>query len=194
MSIEVNLRSLSTLAYKLQDDVKRLVICTSDDQNFRRENEERMTKMMYEVQTVKAFMAPLQGLPPATRADIDRVQHEMREISAKWHKQIEDVDTKLDALEKGMRQPPKPVVTKSANPEPITPDTTGRETRAMTKAKAEFEPSIQKQQSEWFPSEYAYFNKANLTKLPPVCQLPSHAFKTLSTLQNGGIASIRPRN
>ncbi|CAF3549876.1 hypothetical protein SNK04_001186 [Fusarium graminearum] len=147
MSVEVNLRALSTLAYKLQDDVKRLVLRTSDDQNFRRENEERLTRIMYEVQTVKSFMAPLQGLPPATRADIDRLQQEMRETSTRWHKQIEDVEVKLDALSEGMKQPPKPVVTKAVGPEPITPDTTGKETRAMQRAKAELQPSIQKQQT-----------------------------------------------
>ncbi|KAF0643677.1 hypothetical protein FPSE5266_20066 [Fusarium pseudograminearum] len=150
MSVEVNLRALSTLAYKLQDDVKRLVLRTSDDQGFRRESEERLTRIMYEVQTVKAFMAPLQGLPPATRADIDRLQQEMRETSTKWHKQIEDVEVKLDALSEGMKQPPKPVVTKAVDLEPITPDTTGRETRAMQRAKAELQPSIQKQQSGCF--------------------------------------------
>ncbi|UZP33420.1 hypothetical protein NXS19_001236 [Fusarium pseudograminearum] len=130
MSVEVNLRALSTLAYKLQDDVKRLVLRTSDDQGFRRESEERLTRIMYEVQTVKAFMAPLQGLPPATRADIDRLQQEMRETSTKWHKQIEDVEVKLDALSEGMKQPPSQL-----------------ETRAMQRAKAELQPSIQKQQT-----------------------------------------------
>ncbi|RGP59328.1 hypothetical protein FSPOR_11414 [Fusarium sporotrichioides] len=149
MSVEVNLRALSTLAHKLQDDVKKLVLRTSDDQDFRRENEERMTRIMYEVHTVKSFMATLQGQPPATRADIDKVQQEMRETSTKWHKQIEDMEVKLDALSAGMKQPSKPAVTKTANLDPITPDTTSRETRAMTKAKTELQPSIQKQQTSF---------------------------------------------
>ncbi|KAL6919829.1 hypothetical protein ACHAP8_009008 [Fusarium lateritium] len=147
MSVEVNLRALSTLAYKLQDDVKKLVLRTSEDQDFRRKNEERLTRIMYEIQTVKSFMAPLQGQPPATRADIDRLQQEMRETSSKWHNQVEDIEVKMDAFSKGTRQPPRPVVTKTANPDPITPDTTGRETRAMKKAKAEAQPSIPKQQT-----------------------------------------------
>ncbi|RGP65683.1 hypothetical protein FLONG3_9186 [Fusarium longipes] len=148
MSIEVNLRSLSTLAYSLQEDVRKLVHCTSDDQNFRRENEERMIKMMYEVQTVKAYMAPLQGLPPATRADIERVQQEMRETATIWHKQIESIEAKLDAISEGTNRPPKStVVTKTADPEPITPGTTGRETRAIKRANIQLELSAQKQKT-----------------------------------------------
>ncbi|KAG8675106.1 hypothetical protein FPOAC1_001083 [Fusarium poae] len=147
MSVEVNLRALSTLAYKLQDDVKKLVLQTSDDQEFRRKNEERMTRIMYEIQTVKSFMAPLQGQPPATRADIERLQQKMRETSTRWHNRVEDMEVKLDTFLKGTRQPPRPVVTKTTNPDPITPDTMGRETRAMEKAKAHVQPNIPKQQS-----------------------------------------------
>lgn len=159
MSLEVNLHAVSTIAYKLQDEVKKLVLCTSEDQNYRRQNEERMTQMMHEVQTVKAFMTPLEGRPPATWACIEKLQEEMRQNSLQWHKQLEAIEAQLHALSTRKEQPSTLVPTKTTDNAPITPDTSSRETRTMEKTKDEMKPSNKKQQSMYQRPQYAYFNK-----------------------------------
>ncbi|KAJ4130963.1 hypothetical protein NW768_006502 [Fusarium equiseti] len=152
MTFQVNLNAVSKIAYALQDDIKKLVLRTSGDHEYRRDNEQRMTKMMHEVQTIKRFMASLEGAPPATQADIERTQEEMRTTVKEWHARFESIETQVQAISNAAKQPPKPVIIKPAtikavNPGPFTPDTVGRETRSAKKARIEADVSSKGQQS-----------------------------------------------
>ncbi|KAH7197341.1 uncharacterized protein B0J16DRAFT_17443 [Fusarium flagelliforme] len=157
MSFQVNLNAVSKIAYALQDDVKKLVLQTADNHGYRRENEERMTRMMLEVQTIKQFMASLKDAPPAMQADIERTQEEMRKTVKDWHAKFDGIETQVEAISNAAKQPPKPVTTKAVNPGPFTPDTLGRETRSAKKARIEADVSAKEQQS----SELA--NSSNLS-------------------------------
>ncbi|KAM0564178.1 hypothetical protein ACHAPJ_000387 [Fusarium lateritium] len=145
MNFELSLRAVSSLANRLERDVQMLVLRTAEDQEFRRKNEDRMTQMMHEVHTIKAHMAPMEGIQPATQADVERLQQEMRESTLEWHKQLEDARTKIDDISDRWRQVPEPVAVKNNDPVPNTPPR--RETRSMRRARVQLNSTTQKQQS-----------------------------------------------
>jgi hypothetical protein len=147
MSFELNLRAVWALANRLEQDVRMLVLRTADDQEFRRQNEERMTKMMQEVQVVKIHMAQFDGSQPATQADIEKLQQEMNNTTLGWNKQLEDARAKVDDISSRIQLDADTIVVKTDDPEPDTPPTSGVETRAMRRARAQLDSSGQKQQS-----------------------------------------------
>ncbi|KAM0203649.1 hypothetical protein ACHAPA_010279 [Fusarium lateritium] len=147
MSFELNLRAVWALANRLEQDVRRLVSRTADDQEFRRQNEERMTKMMQEVQVVKAHMARFEGNQPATQADIEKLQQEMNNTTLGWNKQLEDARTKVDDISSRIQPDADTIIVKTNDPEPNTPPAAGVETRAMRRARAQLGSSDQKQQT-----------------------------------------------
>jgi hypothetical protein len=99
-------------------------------------------------------MASLKDAPPATQADIERTQEEMRETVKEWHARFVGIETQVEAISNAAKQPPKPVTTKAVVPEPFTPDTLGRETRSAKKARIEADASAQGQQSSELTSKY----------------------------------------
>ncbi|KAJ4272014.1 hypothetical protein NW762_000724 [Fusarium torreyae] len=133
MNFELSLRAVSSLANRLERDVQMLVLRTAEDQAFRRKNEDRMTQMMHEVHTIKAYMAPMKGIQPATQADVERLQQEMRESTLEWHKQLEDARTKIDDISDRWRQASQPGAVKNNDPVSNTPPR--RETRSMRRAR-----------------------------------------------------------
>lgn len=147
MSFELNLRAVWALANRLEQDVRMLVLRTADDQEFRRQNEERMTKMMQEVQVVKIHMAQFDGSQPATQADIEKLQQEMNNTTLGWNKQLEEARAKVDDISSRIQPDADTIVVKTNDPEPNTPPTSGVETRAMRRARAQLGSSDQKQQS-----------------------------------------------
>jgi hypothetical protein len=147
MNFELNLRAVWTLANRLEQDVRMLVLRTADDQEFRRQNEERMTKMMQEVQVVKIHMAQFDGSQPATQADIEKLQQEMNSTTLGWNKQLEEARAKVDDISSRIQPDADTIVVKTNDPEPNTAPTSGVETRAMRRARAQLGSSDQKQQS-----------------------------------------------
>ncbi|KAF4988326.1 hypothetical protein FGRMN_9834 [Fusarium graminum] len=146
MNFELSLRAVSSLANRLEQDVRMLVLRTVDDQEFRRRNEERMTTMMQEIQAVKAHMVQFEGNEPATRADIVKLQQEINNTTLGWNKQLEDAKVKVDDISSRIHQGPDTIVVKTKDPEPDTPPTSGVETRAMRRARAQLKSNDQKQQ------------------------------------------------
>ncbi|KAF5661029.1 hypothetical protein FHETE_8694 [Fusarium heterosporum] len=146
MNFELSLRAVSSLANRLEQDVRMLVLRTADDQEFRRRNEERMTKMMQEIQAVKAHMVQFEGNEPATRADIARLQQEINNTTLGWNKQLEDAKAKVDDISRRVHQGPDTIVVGTKEPEPDTPLTSGVETRAMRRARVQLNSNDQKQQ------------------------------------------------
>ncbi|KAF4963009.1 hypothetical protein FSARC_8954 [Fusarium sarcochroum] len=150
MNFELSLRAVSSLANRLERDVQMLVLRTAEDQDFRRQNEDRMTQMMHEIHTIKAHMAPIQGIQSATQADVERLQQEMRESTLEWNRNLENARAKIDDISGRLRQAPRPVVVKNNDPVPHTPPTPRRETRSMRRAREQLTSSMQKQQSDYF--------------------------------------------
>ncbi|KAM0341352.1 hypothetical protein ACHAPU_010095 [Fusarium lateritium] len=146
MNFELSLRAVSSLANRLEQDVRMLVLRTSDDQEFRRRNEERMTKMMQEIQAVKTHMVQFQGNEPATRADIVKLQQQINNTTLGWNKQLEDAKAKVDNISSRVHPDPDMIVVRAKEPEPDTPPTSGVETRAMRRARVQLDSSDQKQQ------------------------------------------------
>ncbi|KAH7257085.1 hypothetical protein BKA59DRAFT_552767 [Fusarium tricinctum] len=147
MSFELNLRAVWALANRLEQDVRMLVSRTANDQEFRRQNEERMTKMMQEVQVVKVHMAQFNGSQPATQADIEELQQEMNNTTLGWNKQLEDARAKVDDISSRIQPDVDTIVVNTNDPEPNTPPTSGVETRAMRRARAQLGSSNQEQQN-----------------------------------------------
>lgn len=147
MSFELNLRAVCALANRLEQDVRMLVLRTANDQEFRRQNEERMTKMMQEIQVVKIRMAQFDGSQPATQAGIEKLQQEMNNTTLGWNKQLDDARAKVDDISSRMQPDTDTIVVNTNDPEPNTPPTLGVETRAMRRARAQLGSSNQKQQS-----------------------------------------------
>ncbi|WZH39855.1 uncharacterized protein QYS62_000781 [Fusarium acuminatum] len=147
MSFELNLRAVWALANRLEQDVRMLVSRTANDQEFRRQNEERMTKMMQEVQVVKVHMAQFNGSQPATQADIEKLQQEMNNTTLGWNKQLEDARAKVDDISSRIQPDVDTIVVNTNDPEPNTPPTSGVETRAMRRARAQLGSSNQEQQN-----------------------------------------------
>ncbi|KAF5022931.1 hypothetical protein F66182_4997 [Fusarium sp. NRRL 66182] len=149
MSLELRLRSVSSLANRLERDVQRLVLRTAEDQDFRRKNEERMTKIIHEVEAIKAYMAPINVKQLATQADIERLKQELSETNFHWKRLLEEARAKIDDISGRLSQVSEPVVVKSKDSVPIcgTPPTPRRETRAMRRARVQLSSSVQKQQS-----------------------------------------------
>ncbi|KNA94273.1 hypothetical protein FOXG_00392 [Fusarium oxysporum f. sp. lycopersici 4287] len=137
MHFELNLHTVFSLASRLEKEVQQLVFRTADDQEFRRQNEERMTKMMIEVQTVKAYMARMgHNHEPATRADIERLQQAM----------MEDARTKIDEISGRMINVSRHAGVRGNEPQ-TSPSLVGIETRAMRKAKTDIISSAHQQQT-----------------------------------------------
>ncbi|KAF9777258.1 hypothetical protein IL306_004470 [Fusarium sp. DS 682] len=148
MHFELNLHTLFSLANRLEKEVQQLVIRTADDQEFRRQNEDRMTKMMVEVQAVKAYMARMgENHEPATRADIERLQQAMSDTTMNWNIQLEDARAKIDEISGRMDNVPWPVVGKNTEPETSQSPESRMETRAMRKVKTDINSSVKKQQT-----------------------------------------------
>lgn len=147
MSFELNLRAVCALANRLEQDVRMLVSRTANDQEFRRQNEERMTKMMHEIQVVKIRMAQFDGSQPATQAGIEKLQQEMNNTTLGWNKQLDDARAKVDDISSRMQPDTDTIAVNTNDPEPNTPPTLGVETRAMRRARAQLGSSNQKQQS-----------------------------------------------
>jgi hypothetical protein len=151
MHFELSLHTVFSLASRLEKDVQQLVFRTADDQEFRRQNEERMTKMMIEVQAVKAHMARIgHNHEPATRADIERLQQAMSDTTMEWNTQLEDARTKIDEISGRMNNVPRHVGVKGNEIQTSPSLVPGIETRAMRKTKTDISSSVHKQQSKSF--------------------------------------------
>lgn len=98
MTFELSLRNLNVHVQRLESDVRRLVIKTDVDQNFRRENEATLAKYMLELEAVKLKLAEYGDKPSVTRADIDKLQQEMAQEAGKWKAEVDDIRAQLDAL------------------------------------------------------------------------------------------------
>ncbi|ENH60878.1 hypothetical protein FOC1_g10015683 [Fusarium oxysporum f. sp. cubense race 1] len=147
MHFELNLHTVFSLASRLEKEVQQLVFRTADDQEFRRQNEERMTKMMIEVQTVKAYMARMgHNHEPATRADIERLQQAMSDTTMEWNNQLEDARTKIDEISGRMINVSRHAGVRGNEPQ-TSPSLVGIETRAMRKAKTDIISSAHQQQT-----------------------------------------------
>ncbi|KAF4493429.1 hypothetical protein FAGAP_10461 [Fusarium agapanthi] len=147
MHFELNLHTVFSLASRLEKEVQQLVFRTVDDQEFRRQNEERMTKMMIEIQTVKAYMARIgHNREPATRADIERLQQAMSDTTMEWNNQLEDARTKMDEISGRMINASRQAGVRGNGP-PTSPSLLGIETRAMRKAKTDIASSALHQQT-----------------------------------------------
>ncbi|KIL95180.1 hypothetical protein FAVG1_02112 [Fusarium avenaceum] len=144
MSFELNLRAVCALANRLEQDVRMLVSRTANDQEFRRQNEERMTKMMQEIQVVKIRMAQFDGSQPATQAGIEKLQQEVNNTTLGWNKQLDDARAKVDDISSRMQPDTDTIVVNTNDPEPNTPPTLGVETRAMRRARAQLGSSSPK--------------------------------------------------
>ncbi|EGU87287.1 hypothetical protein FOPG_05776 [Fusarium oxysporum f. sp. conglutinans race 2 54008] len=147
MHFELNLHTVFSLASRLEKEVQQLVFRTADDQEFRRQNEERMTKMMIEVQTVKAYMARMgHNHEPATRADIERLQQAMSDTTMEWNNQLEDARTKIDEISGRMINVSRHAGVRGNEPQ-TSPSLVGIETRAMRKAKTDIISGAHQQQT-----------------------------------------------
>ncbi|KAH7270098.1 uncharacterized protein BKA55DRAFT_532711 [Fusarium redolens] len=148
MHFELSLHTVFSLASRLEKEVQQLVFRTADDQEFRRQNEERMTKMMIEVQAVKAHMARIgHNHEPATRADIERLQQAMSDTTMEWNTQLEDARTKIDEISGRMNNVPRHVGVKGNEIQTSPSLVPGIETRAMRKTKTDISSSVHKQQT-----------------------------------------------
>ncbi|EWG37544.1 hypothetical protein FVEG_14782 [Fusarium verticillioides 7600] len=146
MHFELNLHIVFSLASRLEKEVQQLVIRTADDQEFRRQNEERMTKMMIEIETVKAYMARIgHNREPATRADIERLQQAMSDTTMEWNNQLEDARTKIDEISGRMLDASRRAGVRG-NEAPTSPSLLGIETRATRKAKTDIASGAHHQQ------------------------------------------------
>ncbi|KAF4332145.1 hypothetical protein FBEOM_14065 [Fusarium beomiforme] len=149
MHFELNLHTVFSLATRLEKEVQQLVIRTADDQDFRLRNEDRMTKMMVEIQTVKSYMSQIGGNhEPATRADIERLQQAMSDTTTEWNMQLKDARAKIDDISTRMNNVSLPVVGKNSKLETSQFPESRMETRAMRKGKTDISSRFQKQQSE----------------------------------------------
>ncbi|KAF4445392.1 hypothetical protein F53441_10842 [Fusarium austroafricanum] len=164
MHFELNLHSIASLAKRLEKDVQQLVLRTAEDHEFRNQNEERMTRMMFEVQSIKLFMQRKKTKQPVTRADIERLQHEMSKTTMEWNKQLDDAKAKIDEIEGRMTKAPRPPVAKAKEPEQSTPPTSRMETRAMRKAKVQLSSSTQKSSPSSSTPESRIKDAINSTK------------------------------
>lgn len=150
MHFELNLHIVFSLASRLEKEVQQLVIRTADDQEFRRQNEERMTKMMIEIETVKAYMARIgHNREPATRADIERLQQAMSDTTMEWNNQLEDARTKIDEISGRMLDASRRAGVRG-NEAPTSPSLLGIETRATRKAKTDIASGAHHQQRKSF--------------------------------------------
>lgn len=162
MHFELNLHTVFSLASRLEKEVQQLVFRTADDQEFRRQNEERMTKMMIEVQTVKAYMARMgHNHEPATRADIERLQQAMSDTTMEWNNQLEDARTKIDEISGRMINVSRHAGVRGNEPQ-TSPSLVGIETRAMRKAKTDIISSAHQQQSKSLWPRTIRFSSTNL--------------------------------
>lgn len=162
MHFELNLHTVFSLASRLEKEVQQLVFRTADDQEFRRQNEERMTKMMIEIQTVKAYMAHVgHNREPATRADIERLQQAMSDTAMEWNNQLEDARTKIDEISGRMINASRHAGVRGNEP-PTSPSPLGIETRAMRKAKTDIASSARHQQSKSIWPRTLRFPNTNL--------------------------------
>ncbi|KAJ4308841.1 hypothetical protein N0V84_011855 [Fusarium piperis] len=170
MTFELDLRHVNARARCLERDVQRLVTITADDQDFRRNNEAKLTRLMQEIEAVKAHMARYEG-PLVTQADIDRLKQEMAEA---WRTEMDDLKVQMDLLAEQMRQTRRPIRAKevegnnqttrasTTQPLPTQPalqPTLRMETRAKRRERLEFRHN--RQQGKCFQS----------TKAPP--QVPN---------------------
>ncbi|KAJ4278426.1 hypothetical protein NW764_007230 [Fusarium oxysporum] len=162
MHFELNLHTVFSLASRLEKEVQQLVFRTADDQEFRRQNEERMTKMMIEVQTVKAYMARMgHNHEPATRADIERLQQAMSDTTMEWNNQLEGARTKIDEISGRMINVSRHAGVRGNEPQ-TSPSLVGIETRAMRKAKTDIISSAHQQQSKSLWPRTIRFPSTNL--------------------------------
>ncbi|KAM0437770.1 hypothetical protein ACHAPT_002135 [Fusarium lateritium] len=171
MSCELNLRALNTRAQRIERDVQRLVMQTADDQDFRRENEARLTTLMREINAVKAHMAPFEGHPPVTWADFEKLKQEMMETVEGWKMELNDLRIQINAMMDQLRLPPKAKEVES-NSQTSTTSTSSTqtqptprmETRSMHRARPQFVVTQDQKVSLSANAEYRITETINSTK------------------------------
>ncbi|KAK5990820.1 hypothetical protein PT974_09093 [Cladobotryum mycophilum] len=102
MTLELNLRAVTTQADRLEKDLKALVLCTAQDKAFRESHESRLQDMWHEILAVKNRMS---GFQEESKEDYERCQRDMshsieqvREEMSQLKSLVDDVTATLDRL------------------------------------------------------------------------------------------------
>ncbi|KAF7545537.1 hypothetical protein G7Z17_g9092 [Cylindrodendrum hubeiense] len=133
MTFELNLRAVCGHADRLERDVRKLVVCTEQDKEFRYDNEKRMVEMMREIQSVRTQMARATHSQVDIKSGFERQQQEMAEIIDGFRREMVDLRGFIDSVSSQLDQFSSPDdIDKDIQVPPAS--SRGMETRAMRRA------------------------------------------------------------
>lgn len=106
MTFELNIRTLDAQTACLQRDVQALVQTTSEDKEFRRQHEERLSKLWQEILVVKQHMNKVENVQGDARVGYEKCQQETAAVLDEFRGEIQDFKGVLDGLSKQMNELP----------------------------------------------------------------------------------------
>ncbi|KAH7163204.1 hypothetical protein B0J13DRAFT_601749 [Dactylonectria estremocensis] len=132
MTIELNLRAVCGLAERLEREVRKLVLRTEQDTEFRHNNEKRLTDMMCEIQSVKMHMAATMTGQVNLEGGFKKQQKETAKVMDGFRREVLELKGFMDGLSSQLDQFPN---FDDINKDIVVPHTSSRmETRAMRRA------------------------------------------------------------
>lgn len=110
MTLELNMRAVSIQAERLEQEVKSLVLSTSEDRLFRQVYERRMEDMYKEITAVKHRMEEVEQISPVeleqTRQNAERAVQDLRDEMMTMKDSMQDLSQMLKGLPTFLPPPP----------------------------------------------------------------------------------------
>ncbi|KAH7171092.1 hypothetical protein EDB81DRAFT_865048 [Dactylonectria macrodidyma] len=146
MTFELSLRAIGGLAERLEREVRKLVLRTEQDTEFRHNNEKRLTDIMREIQSVKMHMAAATAGQVDLEGSFERQQKETAKVMDGFRKEVLDLKGLMDSVSSQLDQFPS---LDDINKDIVVPHTSSRvmETRAMRRASRQVAMQPPKQQT-----------------------------------------------
>lgn len=111
MTLELNMRAVSNQAERLEQDVKSLVLSTSEDRLFRQVHERRMEDIYKEITAVKHRMEEVEQISPVqleqARQNTELAVHDLREEMGIMKGSIQDLSHLFKSLPTFLPPPPE---------------------------------------------------------------------------------------
>lgn len=108
MTYELNMRSVSKQAERLESDLQALVLSTGEDVRFRKEHERRVQDLWKELIAVKAHMASLDGSQVDIRAEYESCQRHLSEWAEMLRNELGNIKGLLNSIHVQLDQLPGP--------------------------------------------------------------------------------------
>lgn len=141
MTVELNLRAVSAQAERLEQEVKELVVGTSQDKEFLSEHQERIMDIWREVVAVKTRMDQVKDKQQDTKVEFDKCQRETADFKLQLRREMDDLKGLMDGVASQLDSLPTAAELKDAAPAESNAEPHPMETRSMTRAGAPKPPS-----------------------------------------------------